>query len=404
MDRTPAAPLTRYVDAAILGFILIFSFATTFTIAVTQIAYFTALALWIFKTVHDKKLSVRSTPLDYFFLTYIVVETISAFFAYYPPQAWLIWQKRILLIPIVYLLATHLKSEAHLRWSVVAFLASALGVALYGVYTVIRDAGLFFAFEERLELFQYPLTASGIMMYAMLLALAFLVHPSTPRRYRIVSLFALAPMVINLVFTFSRSSWLGFVGGAILIAVVRAKKLIYALAAAVILFGLFASPQMKERAFSSFNPYHPSNTPRLEMWKVGINIFVHNPWIGIGDIGIERVYPLYAPPGTIPEGHLHNNLVMWAATTGGVGLLLLVSLFARLFLAQWKVYTAVRERWFYGSIALGIVASGVAFHINGLFEWNFGDAEIITIIWMMSAWSFVVNRLAVSEAGGASVP
>lgn len=393
MDKKDAPPFSKHIDKAIVTFILIFTFATTFSIAVTQIAYFTALALWLFKTIYCKRFSVRPTALDYFFLAYLIVESISAWLAYYPPQAWFIWQKRIMLIPIVYLLTTYIEEKRYLRWSVAAFLISALGVSLYGVYTIVKHLTRYFAFEERLGLFQYPLTASGIMMYAMLLALAFVIYPETPRKYRIAALLALFPMLLNLIFTFSRSSWFGFLGGAIVLAVVRTKKLLYALIILIVLFALFATPQLKDRALSSFDPSHPANAPRVVMWKIGINIFEHNPWFGVGDIGIEKVYPLYAPSDAGPEGHLHNNIIMWLATVGSIGFIVLVSLFVRLLMVEWKVYAAVQDDWFYGALLLGTVASGIAFHINGLFEWNFGDAEIITIIWMMTGWTFAIQRL-----------
>jgi O-antigen ligase len=347
--------------------------------------------VWVGKMVYERRHSFSKTPLDLFFVLYLVVESISAVLSFYPPQAWEIWIKRIFLLPIVYIISTQINDEQKLRRSLYLFLASSVLVSLLGVYDISQHWSEYLGFQERLGLFQYPLTASGIMMYALLFIVACAANSVVPKKIRIISLVAFIPMFINLIFTFSRSSWFGFLGGAFFIAFMRMKKLALILIAIILLFGIFAPPAMQDRALSSFDPYHPNNAPRLTMWKVGINIFHHNPFFGIGDIGIERVYHLYAPPEAEREGHLHNNVVMWLATIGGIGAVLLISMFAFLFFKQYKIYQHVTDRWLESTVMLGALASAIAFQINGLFEWNFGDAEIIMIIWMMTGWTFGIS-------------
>ena len=89
------------------------------------------------------------------------------------------------------------------------------------------------------------------------------------------------------------------------------------------------------------------------------------------------------PPGAVhTHGHLHNMFLQVAATTGLVGLAafcwLLVSFF-RMIGANLRLDLPPPERaWVVGSIA-----ALAGFVVNGLFEWNFGDAEVVTLLYVI---------------------
>jgi O-antigen ligase len=165
-------------------------------------------------------------------------------------------------------------------------------------------------------------------------------------------------------------------------------------AAAVV---LIASPaEIQGRFLSIFDPGHPANVSRVNMWKTGLRIIMDHPLVGIGDVGTETVWDRYSDPGWQWEGHLHNNLIMWAVTLGLAGFLALVALFVKIWLEFAAIERELRTDWFGGSLALGGMAVLAGFHINGLFEWNFGDAEIITILWAITGLVLAAERLRAS--------
>jgi hypothetical protein len=43
---------------------------------------------------------------------------------------------------------------------------------------------------------------------------------------------------------------------------------------------------------------------------------------------------------------------------------------------------------------LASLAVFLAFNLNGFFEWNFGDAEVITIVWFVMGLALAVNNFA----------
>jgi O-antigen ligase len=390
-------PSVKGIDIAIFALLMMFLLCSAFSIALTQIGYFSALILWIGKMAAEKRSDVPRTPLDRFLLLYVAAETLATIFAYYKGQSLLYMQRRLLLLPIMYILAANVRSLRQLRILVGAMLASALFVALWSLRDVVLHFGEYLLLQRRLEAFQIYMTAGGIMMIAMLVLLPFVLHRKTPRSVRIAGALVMLPLGFNLLFTFTRSSWLGFLAGALVIGTKRFRRIFLPAAFVVLVLVMISSPAMKERMTSIFDPYHPNNISRLHMWETGWGMFKDHPIVGIGDIGTEHLWDKYAQPDWKPEGHLHNNLVMWLATLGIVGFTALCALFIEIWRMMARIERDVHGDWFLGSFVLGGLAVMAGFHVNGLFEWNFGDAEIIMLIWATVGLTMAARKLSPTQ-------
>lgn len=382
------------VDLTVFLLLTMFLFCSAFSIALTQIGYFSALIIWVGRMVYRRQSFIPSTPLDRFFLAYAVAETFATVFAYNKGQSLLYMQRRLLLVPILYILLANITSVRQLKVLVAALLSSALFVAVWSLRDFFAHVSEYLLFQRRLEEFQIYMTAGGIMMIAMLLILPFTIHPKTPLKVRLAAILVMLPLAVNLLFTFTRSSWLGFLAGAFVIGTLRARKVFPILFGVIVIVVMISSPAMKERVYSTFEPNHPNNVSRLHMWQTGWKMFLDHPIVGIGDIGTEQLWDRYAEPGWQPEGHLHNNLVMWLTTLGLLGFAALCALFIRVWMVMAEAERRAHEHWFLGSVALGGLAVMAGFHINGLFEWNFGDAEIIMLVWATVGLTMACGKLA----------
>lgn len=385
--------VTNY-DAAIILFLIGFLFSTTLSIAAMNIMYAIAVFLWLGRMVYRKKFDIPKTSLDMFFVAFVIAEGISLVFSYNKEQSMLYMYRRVTLLPVMYVLVGNIRSSRLLRILFGTLVLSMLFVSFWSLRGLFVHLHEFLMFERRLQNFQMYMTAGGMMMIGMLLLLPFVLHKKTPRAFRVFAVAALIPIGTNLLFTFTRSSWLGFLAGAVIIGTFRAKKLFLPLAIVVITVVMISSPEMKERMSSTFNPYHPNNVSRMRMWETGIKIFKDNPIVGVGDIGIEHVWPQYAPPDWEPAGHLHNNLIMWLVTLGLLGFVALVSLFVKIWLVISRIEKKVHDNWFAGSVAIGVLAVLAGFHVNGLFEWNFGDAEIIIVVWALVGMALSLDKIS----------
>lgn len=381
-----------YLQRIIFVSLLIQIIGLTFSIAVSSIAFTIVFVSWIAKMIFEKKLDVSGTPFDYFFLAYIVAEVLSTIFAVHQWESF-VNMKRLLLISIVYLVITGVRSERDVK----VFLGSLI-VVTSGL-SIFEMAEFAAAHMGRLSVFQHYMTAGGIEMIVLLLALPFVLHKHTPLKVRICAAICAVPLFIALLLTFTRSSWLGFIGGAALIGILRSKYVLFVLMGFVVLFLLFAPLPLRERAYSIIDPNDPSNAPRIHMWKTGIQIFKDYPVLGVGDSDLGQIYRTYTTPIHPDEGgHLHNNFVHLLVTLGIVGLAAVMAIFIKMFVVELRIYQALKNDWLAGSVVLGALAVFVGFQINGLFEWNFGDQEIISLVWCTLGLTLAVNKIRSGDA------
>lgn len=156
---------------------------------------------------------------------------------------------------------------------------------------------------------------------------------------------------------------------------------------------IFVSNVKRSRLASSLDPYHPSNFARLAFWRAGLKIFFDHPIFGVGDIDLAKLYVQYKRNFDKEiQGHMHNNFVHILVTLGAVGFIAFIFLLIKIFIVHFKNYVKVKEIPFVSSYVLGAFGGYAAFIFAGLTEWNFGDHEIITMVWFTLAVSIAVTR------------
>jgi O-antigen ligase len=110
-------------------------------------------------------------------------------------------------------------------------------------------------------------------------------------------------------------------------------------------------------------------------------MFLDHPLVGVGDGEMHTMYREYVPDAIKDEGgHLHNSYVHILATHGAIGFIAMLALFAAIALREWRVYRTESDNEI-GALALGGLAAFVGFLVNGMAEHNFGDHEIILLLW-----------------------
>jgi O-antigen ligase len=155
----------------------------------------------------------------------------------------------------------------------------------------------------------------------------------------------------------------------------------YAAVCALALLALFLSApaSVLRRASSIFDLRDPSNYDRLCMIDAGLHMIAERPFVGLGPDMVDHRYEIYrqptAPRYSVP--HLHNSFLEMAAERG------LPSLGAYLWMMIAGVRLALRRYRAEGGLAgarpelyLGSVLALLAFNLAGLFENNWGDAEV----------------------------
>jgi O-antigen ligase len=366
-----------------------------FSIAVNSLSLGLMALAWLGIMLAQRKNLLVATPLEWVFLAYVAAELLSTAFSVRPYQS-LLFSKRLLLIAVVYFFASMTTTEKRAKWYIAVLLGSAAIVGLIGVLKLI------FADPEttkRLGIFQFYMTTSELMMMAGLLVVPFIIHPKTPTNVRWFCIAGSVPILISLYATVTRGAYLATAAGLLFIAFVRNRKLLVPFLIVVVLLALFAPPYVQDRLKSIIDLAHPENASRLTLWGAGLRIFVDHPIVGVGDIDLHELFVQYSPPGSeLPWGHVHNVLLQFLVTLGGVGFLVIVAMFVWIFVVEWRIYRKVREDWLAGSFVLGSLALFVGFQTNGLTEWSFGDQEVVLLFWTTLGLTLALGGLAQNGA------
>ncbi|HTK83091.1 MAG TPA: O-antigen ligase family protein [Bacteroidota bacterium] len=390
----PDTPSVSRLRSIIYVLLVITVVGITFSIAVSSIAMGTAIGLWLVILVMTRFRGFDRTPLDYFFLAYAAAEILATIFSVSPADS-LVNMKRLLLIAVMYLALTSVDSERKIKIVLVLLAVVTTLLTLFELFSLTKIGEHF----VRIALFQYYITEAEIKMIVMLMLVPVIIHAGTPRYWRTGAIVSEIVLLLGIIVTQTRSSWLGLIAGVCALAFVRSKKLLIAVVAVVGLFVLFAPSDFKNRASSMFDPNMTSNLTRIHMIQTGWRMFQDYPIVGTGDIDLKKLYITYITPIDEGEGgHLHNNMMMLLVTLGAVGFIATMAVFVKIFTVELDLIKNTENHWLFESVALGAFACYIAFHVNGLFEWNFGDHEIAVFLWFTIGLAMAAHRLSKATA------
>lgn len=150
----------------------------------------------------------------------------------------------------------------------------------------------------------------------------------------------------------------------------------------------------RSRLSSIYDPYHPSNIERMNQIKVAFRIFQNYPIFGVGNIDFNELYKKYREPfDKYTYGHLHNNYTHILATLGIFGFVIFILLLIKIFFIHIETIRISQNKNFYNVLAKGLFAAFIGICTSGLFEYNFGDHEIATMLWFTVGLSLTIQKL-----------
>lgn len=137
-----------------------------------------------------------------------------------------------------------------------------------------------------------------------------------------------------------------------------------------------------------------SNTARLYMWRGAVAIFNDNPIVGVGEGQYRKnVVDFYMVPGQgTAFDHAHSIVFHMLAVNGLVGFLSMLLMFGSILWWNLKNYLNNENIW-----SLAIFASTFTLLMQGLTEYNIGQASIMKLYWLLLGCLLV---LAHSESKG----
>jgi O-antigen ligase len=342
-------------------------------------------------------------------LAWLAALVLSAAFGLNPSASWSRLGKG--LFPALVALASwHVSTPERGRRMIGALFVSASAAWIYGLVVFVKH-GASFAARARGAVGHYMTFAGQISLVVCLatgLALAL------SGRARLAS-FAIAVLgTVALAATYTRSAWLGmFVAFAVMLAFARPRWLVGLATLAVVVY-LVAPGAYHARLASIFDPHHPSNVERTYMWGAGLRMFEDHPLTGVGLEDLKPIYDRYRPPEAHERaGHLHSVPVQIAATMGVIGLVAFVLLYTGLVrCAVTGIRTTLEsarsarargmpgDAAFAAGVRIGVLGALAGFLVAGMFEWNFGDEELLHPLYLLAGLAWAARRWNDDPAAG----
>ncbi len=334
-----------------------------------------------------RQVAWRRTPVDAAGLAWLLALVLSASFALDRGASFPRLGKGLMPL-IVGLAAVHARDRRTGERALAAYLGAAGLVAAIGIAVWIAHGA---TFESRARgLAGHYMTFAGQLLLEIPVAASVALLAKRPRTRLAAGAVALVGMVA-LAVTFTRSALIGLlVAGAVILGATLPVGL--AVLGALAVAAYFLAPgTFGERLRSVFDPANKWNEERVHMWGAGLRMFRDHPLTGVGLQDLHALYDRYRSPLAVERaGHLHNVFVQIAAQMGVIGLAAFAWLYASLVRAAAAgLRPLLARRGVAAGLKLGVVAALAGFVVAGLFEWNFGDEELLYPLYLLVglAWA-----------------
>jgi O-antigen ligase len=252
------------------------------------------------------------------------------------------------------------------------------------------------------------MTFSGQLMIVFLLLAAFLLFsPFARRKPRWLGAICAVILAAAIVLTLTRSVWLAAGAGGVYLVCRRRNWLLLALPVVLVVGVWFSPGWVRGRLVSMFQPRGDvdSNQFRIVCWRTGWEMIKAHPWFGVGPEQVKPQFDRYVPPD-IPRplplgwyGHLHNIYVHYAAERGVPTMLMLVWLLVKVL---FDFLSAIRKLppgpGEAKALLHGCVAVVVAVMVEGVFELNLGDSEVLMMFLTVVACGYAARDRALEAS------
>ncbi len=381
--------IQQILERVIMGALYIYVVCSVISISAMQTAYILALVAWAIRLYLQGDIRQLRLPLLMPFSAFLLASVLATLLAVEPLES-LIELRNVFEALVFYLIVNQVTTEERATTLVRVLIVTTTIVALYGLSQSFTY-GVTFRVRGTMD---SKMTFAGLLMQVDLMTLAQLLF-RTHRRQLMWAIPALLLITAALLMTQTRSAWCGLIVGCCVLFGLHKRALLLAVPLGALVLLLVPQP-IKLRALSIVDRRNITAQERLSMWSSGIHIIRNYPWTGVGMGAMARRYDQYREPDSPinPKtrlGHLHNNLIQIAAERGLLGLACWLCIWGAYGYHTWRIYGRLRPEYRQAkALVVGSLASVIAFQIAGLFEYTFGDSEVITLMYFLMALPFVV--------------
>lgn len=230
---------------------------------------------------------------------------------------------------VFYLISYKIKSLKQISTIIKCFIFTSF---LSGIYSLIQIGYIFYLGYRidpsiRISSFlENPNNLSAYSILSIFIVVSLLIN-SKNKKFKVLYASLLALLLVNIIFSQSRSALLAIVFGFLLFAILWNRK--FLIVSVIIPLVLFIIPQSRVRLLQIFDA--SQNSSRLSIWKITKLIIHDNSILGIGYENFSNSYSTYIKNNlsySIGEGyvaiHPHNIFLKFQVELGILGTLLFI--------------------------------------------------------------------------------
>jgi O-antigen ligase len=244
-----------------------------------------------------------------------------------------------------------------------------------------------------------PMAFSGLAQIFSMFIFALLIDQNyrglpTPFSGRFVFGFLAIGNILGLLFAGERSAWLGAIAALVLsTSLISSRAMIKMIMTLLVVASVCwcTIPVVQQRLTPLLNWQTDVSTKvRISLWREAIDIFKESPVFGVG----IRQFPHHNIPEALGQGHVaidhaHSNYMQILATTGLVGIVAYACLWFNVLSVAFNNWKNADEKKVLPNIEsgiyFGILVGVIALLVSGIFEYNFGTAQIRMAQWFLLA-------------------
>lgn len=365
------------LEALVWKLLLAFAFCVPWSIAASQSLLVPLIVgcarHWWLRGAHPVR-----TVLDVPILAFVASGIVAAVCGLDTPQS--LWGLRTYLqVVLIYVVYLHVRSGDRMLTLVRAWFAGMLLTATHTIWNAFVPWTL-------PEVFPGGMTESGQLLFGIGFAVSLVVARMGGRLVPASLLLFTIALLANL----KRGAWLGTLAAITTVGLVRSRRLIAFTVVTVAAVLLVVTPVRTRLEQSARDLLLPGS--RYDIWSAAVDIIQRFP-MGIGrkNGSILRDYP------NIPQRHkhAHSNVLQITMENGFLGLAAFswwMIRFGRLSYGTWRLLP--RERRVERAVAVAVFANFVGFHVGGLVEFNFGDTEVLQLLFVLMGLGLVTAEMA----------
>ena len=321
---------------------------------------------------------------------FVLLSLLSVTFSVNPAQS--LWNARNLLIFLVVpVVLYNVKNTTKAKLTIAATASGAIATSLWGTAQVILGTGGGESSRRLTGFLGHYMTAGGeLMLIALMLIAVFILTNRSWERFAALS--AAAVVVIAAGLTQSRNVYLGLAAGIVIVLLLWRPAVVALLPFALSLAVLVSPPIVRERIFSIADVEDNSVQSRLVLIETGLAMVADFPLFGAGLQQAEALHPRYSQSDSEEEfPHLHNNILQIAAERGIPAAITWIWMFVALGIGHIRVARRGSENFWAHGVAAGAFACLVALFVAGMFEYNFGDSEVLMLFLLLVTLPFALE-------------